>query len=328
MTNTAPQTALILGAHGRMGRAAAHAFHNAGWQVRCQTRKSSTLQSDMPGTHFPVDIDDMEGLADTANGCDVIVNALNPVSYDKWEKELPAITKAALHAVKTSGATIILPANVYNYGTTMPPELRANTPHAATTKKGRLRIAMEAQYRDANIRAIVLHLGDFIEGRSTGGWFDTHLTGKLSKGKFLYPGATDTIHAWTYLPDAGRAMVTLAEARDELPRFCDLTIPGSNFTAQQLRAGLQLAMGIPVKLKGFPWRMLYMIAPFSAAMRELFEMRYLWDTPHALIGDEFLKIVPDFAPTPLDGILRDATRDHRHKVISSAPKDAELSPAK
>ncbi|MBN4066395.1 epimerase [Ahrensia sp. AH-315-G08] len=327
MTNT-PQTVLILGAHGRMGRAAAHAFHHAGWDVRCQTRKSSPLQSDMPGKHYPVDIDDLVGLAAAANGCDVIVNALNPASYDLWEKQFPAITKAALHAANTSGATVIVPANVYVYGTSMPPKLYASTPHAATTKKGRLRIDMEAQYREADCRAIILHMGDFLEARSTGGWFDTHLTGKLAKGKFLYPGATDVTHAWTYLPDAGRSMVALAEAPGELPKYCDVTIPGTNLTAGQLRAGLEKAMGIPVKLKSFPWWMLYLIAPFSAGMRELFEMRYLWDTPHALIGDEFSKIAPDFSLTPVDAILHDVTRHHRKNTAIPTPNVTQLSAAK
>lgn len=311
------KTVLILGANGRLGRAATMAFQKAGWIVRAQIRSTSTLDPILSALPFPVDIDDFQELKNAASGCDIIINALNPSSYDKWEQEFPAITTGALHAAKSSGAPIILAGNVYNFGKKMPNSLTGKTIQNAQTKKGRLRISMENQYLNAiheNIKTIVVHMGDFLENRSTGNWFDTHLTAKLDKGIFLYPGPTDIPHAWTYLPDAGRALVEIAENHSSLSNFTNLTMPGTNVSGEQICEQLERTMGRPIDLKPFPWWMLRLISPFNSNIRELFELRYLWNIPHGLNGAEFLKIAPDFTQTPLNQIIDNIVKNRKSAI--------------
>ena len=58
-------------------------------------------------------------VAGAARGMDVIVNALNP-PYPRWTRDLPRLTGSVIAAARESGATVMIPGNVYNYGAAMP----------------------------------------------------------------------------------------------------------------------------------------------------------------------------------------------------------------
>jgi len=178
--------------------------------------------------HVEGDAFDPEFLIKSAQNCDVIVNALNP-PYPNWSKDLPVLTENIILAAKSSGATIMLPGNVYNYGEGMPPLLSEETSMAPTSKKGRLRQEMESTYANAagdGVQTIILRAGDFIEREKTGNWFDSHITKDIDKSRVMYPGPLDRAHAWAYLPDMASAMVALAEKRDQLAPFEQFGFPG------------------------------------------------------------------------------------------------------
>jgi len=197
----------------------------------------------------------------------------------------------------------MIPGNVYNYGTTMPARLTEATPHAATTRKGRIRIEMEADYRAAaadGVRTIVLRAGDFIEGRATGNWFESYIANKVDKGQVTYPGPRDVVHAWAYLPDMARAMAGLADKRAQFAAFEEFGFGGYAVTGNQLVAAMERAVGQPLKVGGMPWAMLRVVALFNPQVREVLEMRYLWQTPHAIDGAKLAAALPGFRATPFE----------------------------
>ena len=53
------------------------------------------------------------------------------------------------------------------------------------------------------------------------------------------------------------------------------------------------------------------IGLFSPLVREVIEMRYLWDTPHRIDGSALAAALPDFTPTPLSLAMAE--------VLGSAP---------
>lgn len=277
------QKVLILGASGSFGSNCAAAFTAAGWQVRAFKRGQ-------------------EDMAAAAKGMDVIVNGLNPPDYKNWVEELPKIAKQVVAAAKASGATVIQPGNVYNYGAT-PGVWDADTAHAATTKKGKARIGMEQILRDSGVQVIILRGGDFLDTKDSGNFFD-FLTSKLGKGRFIYPGRTDIPHAWAYLPDMARAAVGLAEMRGELGPFEDVPFAGLTLTGEEIRAALAQLTGRNVVLKPFPWLMMKLLSPFWTLAREMQEMRYLWDTPHSLSGARMQGFLPDFKGSDLRDVLQ------------------------
>jgi len=64
----------------------------------------------------------------------------------------------------TSGARILLPGTIYNYGPDAFPVLREDSPQHASTHKGKIRIALEEKLQAAagrGVRSLIVRLGDF-----------------------------------------------------------------------------------------------------------------------------------------------------------------------
>lgn len=294
------ETVLILGPNGRFGRAAVAAFAAAGWNVRLWLRPGAAAPAGYAAHHG--DIYDAPALAQAAKGADVVINALNP-PYHHWAAELPRMTAAVIDAARSAGATIIIPGNVYNFGAAMPEVLTETTPHIGDHKKASLRIMMEEAYRDSGVPTIILRGGDFIEGAKTGNWFDSHITKSLGKGRIAYPGPLDRAHAWAYLPDMARAAAMLAARRSQMKQFQTIGFPGYTLTGQQLIDALAGVTNTRLAASQFPWWALCLLAPFAPLIREVVDMRYLWNQPHQIDGAAFTRFAPDFTPTLLKQAL-------------------------
>ncbi len=277
------QTVLILGASGKIGSRAADAFWNAGWQVRLYDRKAGDM-------------------VDAAKGADVIVNGLNPPAYHDWERTIPEITAQVIAAAKASGATVIIPGNVYNFGD-QPGVLDENTPQLAQTKKGRVRVEMEQSYRAAGVQTIVLRAGNFIDPAGNGDIMSMLMMREIKKGKITAAADPKTMQAYAYVPDWGRAAVALAEKKSELAMFEDVPFPGHAFTASDLQVCVSNHTGREIKLSRFPWWLMTILSPFWELAREMREMRYLYEMPHQIGSEKFDRLLPDFTPTDLEDVM-------------------------
>lgn len=296
-----PETVFILGATGRFGAAAADAFAAAGWRVRRQVRPGRTAEG--PGEAVPVDVLDHEALTAAAMGADVIVHALNP-PYPDWATEVPRLTKAAIVAARRSGAAVLIPGNLYNYGARLPDRLTEATPEAADHEKARLRIEMEEAWRASGVPTIVLRAGDFIDTKAGDNWFEGQITKDVAKGRIMYPGPLDRVHAWAYLPDMARAATMLAEGRARLAPFEMVNFPGYALTGDELIALVERALGRSLKRRRPPWGLVRLMGLVSPLMREVGAMRYLWDRPHRVDGARLAALLPGFEATPPDQAVR------------------------
>ena len=279
------QTALILGANGKIGRNFTAAFRAAGWQTRAYKR----------GTDMDL----------AAQGCAVIVNGLNPPNYHDWDRILPQITTQVLAAAKTSGATVLFPGNVYVFGD-QPGPWDEHTPHAPCSRKGRIRAEVEARYRTAateGVQTILLRAGDFMDARATDSVLQYLYLRNLAKGRVTAPGDPDVVRAHAWLPDMARAGVMLAERRAALPAFCDVPFPGHAFSARQLKDRIEHLTGRSLGFDRFPWWAMRLAGPVWELARELGEMRYLYETPHRMDGARLHALLPDWQDTPLDQVL-------------------------
>ena len=287
------QKVLILGATGRFGRAAATAFQDAGWHVTQTARR----WSEAGAGRVTLDPSDAAAVTEAAQGQDVIVNAVNP-PYPDWSVVVPRLTRSVIAAAKATGATVMIPGNLYNYGAAMPEVLREDTPWTAQTRKGAIRIRMESAYRDAGVRTTVLRGGDFLEAEPSGNWFDAHIAVRAWEGKVMYPGPRNIVHAWAWLPDMAAAMAALADRRDAFDPFVEFGFEGYALTGDDLIALIEQAVGRPVRVRGMPWPMVRAMGLVSPLMREVVEMRYMWRVPHRVDGTRLSQVLPDLPSTP------------------------------
>lgn len=289
------QKVLILGANGKIGRHSSEAFRKVGWEVHKFDRATDTLEV-------------------AARGMDVIVNGFNPAGYKGWATQIPKYTAEIIQAAKTSGATIIVPGNVYNFGDT-PGTWGPTTPQSAQTRKGRVRIEMEQSYRQAardGVQTVILRAGDFLDPNRDGTLMSEVILNKIEKGSLTTLGPIDVEHAYCYLPDWARVAVGVAEKRAELNTFEDIPVPGESFTIQELRDMIALETGRDISIKKFPWWLMTLAAPFWTLAYELLEMRYLNEIPHRLSGTRLAQVLPEFEATSRQNImLAELPRDMR-----------------
>lgn len=277
------KTALILGGSGKIGSHSAQAFWDAGWNVRHYDRTKGNMK-------------------EAARGADVIVNGLNPPNYKNWETAIPQLTTDVIDAAHASGATVIIPGNIYNFGY-QPGVLSESTPQIATTRKGKIRIQMEDMYRASGVQTIVLRAGNFIDPNGNGDVFSLLLFRSIAEGKVTHPGPAGTLQTYCYVPDWARAAVQLATIRKDLSVFEDIPFPGHVFTYEELRQAAEDALKRPVRLTAFPWWFMSLASPFWGLAHEMREMRYLYAMNHRIDDETFARLLPDFKPTDLKTVM-------------------------
>ena len=315
MTSAPRSTVLVLGANGRFGLAAAQAFAAAGWTVLAQVRRDAAPGMPANARLIRGALADLPAALAGFDATSVVVHGLNPI-YTRWDEEAMPLARAGMDLAERLGARFMLPGNVYNCGAGMPALLDEETPQRPTTSKGRLRAALESELEArataGRLRSTVITAGDFF-GSGTGGWFDQAVVKSIAKGKLVYPGPLDTVHAWAYLPDYARAFVAVAKgsagaAAFERFHFAGHATTGREFLAATEQAadslGLRPARGW--RHGSMPWLLIRAAGLVAPMLRELARMSYLWRVPHALDGRKLAARHPQLTTTPLLEALRES----------------------
>ncbi|WP_304165844.1 NAD-dependent epimerase/dehydratase family protein [Phenylobacterium aquaticum] len=305
--------ALVIGATGSIGGAVAAALLAHGWRVRAMNRNPAAARRDAAGLEA---CDWVRGdamveadLVAAAQGAQIIVHAGNPAGYSGWAKLLPPMMENVIAAAKASGARILLPGNVYNYGPDAWPMFTETSPQNPKTRKGAIRVALEQRLiraaRDEGVRTLVVRAGDFFGPISASSWLTE---GWVRKDKPLtavaLPGPAGIAHDWAYLPDLAESMAQLADREAELEAFALYNHRGHVVTGEEMFQALQRVAGRKLKRQSVPWFAMAVASPFVEMLREMMEMRYLWD--HEVVMDNS-KLVAELGAephTPLDIALR------------------------
>ncbi|MEN6080555.1 NAD-dependent epimerase/dehydratase family protein, partial [Chromobacterium piscinae] len=249
-----------------------------------------------------------DDVAKAAEGCAVIVHAVNPPGYKRWAELVLPMLDSTIAAAKSEGATVVLPGTVYNYGPDAFPILREDSPQRPLTRKGAIRVEMEARlraYAAGGGRAMIVRAGDFFGPKAGNNWFSQGLIqpGKTTR-RIQNPAMPGIGHQWSYLPDVASNIVELLARRESLEPFATFHLGGywdadGTQIAQAIRRALQ-KHGVNAKVDAFPWWLIQLIAPFNATLREVMEMRYLWRKPVRMDNGKLLGALGRERVTPLD----------------------------
>lgn len=295
ITRKEPSSVLVLGSRGHLGQAAVSAFSAAGWRVIALARSAITLPGMQNVEALECDVLDTQKVIEAVGKVDVIVHALNP-NYARWDTLLPPVTNAVIAIAKATGGMLMVPGNVYNFGTELPLLLTENTPFNANNSKAALRIEMEktiAAAAEQDVKSVVIRAGDFIGASGT--WLDIAITKSLHKNIVTSMGPTDLAHAWAYLPDLADVFVRVAEKRSAITGYQVFHYAGITASGRELHLALENITGRNLKSKPMPWWIFKVIALFSPLLRAVLQMRYLWQRPHRLVGtklENFIGVLP------------------------------------
>jgi nucleoside-diphosphate-sugar epimerase len=302
-------TALVLGATGGIGGAVARALKARGWQVVALNRDIAKAARSAPEFRW-VEGDAMKAgdVLRAASDVSLIVHAVNPPGYSNWEKLVLPMLDNSIAAARAVGARIVLPGTVYNFGPDAFPLLVEDSPQHPVTRKGAIRVEMERRLKlaaEAGTPVIVVRAGDFFGPQAGSSWFSQLVKPGKPVASVTYPGKAGTGHQWAYLPDVAETMIQLVEKGDALPAFGVYHMEGLwDADGRQMAAAIERVAGRPLKISGFPWWMLPLMAPFVTVMRELREMRYLWKLPLRMPNDRLIAALGAEPRTPIDEAVR------------------------
>ncbi|CAN7649019.1 SDR family oxidoreductase [Caballeronia sp. LjRoot29] len=304
--------ALVLGATGGIGGEVARQLAARGWKVRALHRDPAALTNrDDRFEWVKGDAMSRQDVIAAADGVQIIVHAVNPPGYRNWAALVLPMIDNTIAAARASGARIVLPGTVYNYGPNAFPVLRESSSQEPLTHKGAIRVELERRLQAASsdgVRSLVVRAGDFFGPGSTGNsWLSA---GIVKPGKpvrsMSYPGKTGIGHQWAYVPDVAQTMVRLVEKEIQLPVFATFHMRGHwDADGTQMVGAIKRSVGEPdVKVRAFPWWVLPVMSLFSETFRELREMRYLWKEPIRMENASLLATLGEEPHTPWDEAVK------------------------
>lgn len=300
------KTALVLGATGGIGGETARRLQASGWRVRALVRSVEAVER-LPGIACAVgDAMNRHDVIKAAEDACVIVHAVNPPGYRNWANLVLPMIDNTLAAARASGARIVLPGTVYNYGPDAFPLIAEDAPQNPRTRKGAIRVELERRLAAAaqagEARTLIVRAGDFFGPRAANNWFSQGIVAPGGRPRTIQdPNTPGVGHQWAYLPDVAETMVRLLEQEglDDFARFHMAGHWDPDGTA--MIAAVIRALGAPeVRVKPLPWTLLRLAALVLETPRELLEMRYLWKQPVRLSGERLATRLGREPRTPLD----------------------------
>ena len=305
------RTALVIGATGGIGGEVARTLRARGWRVRALHRNPNKVRADDPSFEWVMgDAMDAASVVRAAECADVIVHGANPPGYRNWKGLALPMLESTIAAAAVTGARVLLPGTVYNFGPDAGAIVDEDTPQHPVTRKGAIRVAMERRLRQASatgVRSLVVRAGDFFGPRTGNSWLAQGMLPSPGPVKRVFnPGKAGVGHAWAYLPDLAETMVRLLERDDALAEVAVFNFGGSWFEDNRDFAdAVRRAAGRPdAPIYRFPWPLVHVIAPFNETFRELREMIYLWRQPIRLVDHKLRGFLGTIPETPIDVALR------------------------
>ena len=209
--------------------------------------------------------------------------------YWLWQIEFPRIVRGVENACAGRRVDIVYADDLYAYGKVSGPigEQQAYRPCAGKggIRRGVARRLM-ALHGEGDVRVSIVRASDFFGPGVLQSALGRDKVRRLLAGKpARLLGSPDVPHAYTYIDDFANALVTLSQ-RDEAYGAC-WHAPTHNLPST--RALLEMiarhGKGVARMKVLSPWLM-NLIGVFNPAVRELPEMRYLFDEPLAVSFEE------------------------------------------
>lgn len=310
------KTALVIGASGGVGGEVASALLKRGWRVKALNRNPAAAAAHRHGLAVEWVTGDAMRPADViaaAQGTDLIFHGANPSGYQNWPGTVVQMLDATIAAARATGARILFPGTIYNYGPDAFPILREDSPQHPRTRKGKLRATMEQHLEDAakdGVRSVTVRIGDFFGPNAANNWLSQ---GMVTPGqpvtRVMYPGSLRVGHAWGYLPDVAETMMRMIEREDRLAPFDRFHMRGHWFAqGGELVDSIRRVIGKNVPVRRLPWFAIGAASPFVPLFREMYEMRYLWKEPLRLDNAKLEALIGPEPHTPVDEAVRTTLR--------------------
>jgi nucleoside-diphosphate-sugar epimerase len=282
----------ILG-FGPVGRAAGEQLLRKGHSIRVAQRKPP---ADLPaGASFMAcDVLNAASVEQAIAGSAQVVLAVGfEYSGKVWREAWPRAMANVLAACARAKARLVFVDNLYMYGPQTAP-LKEDMPLAAYGQKPAARAQITRQWMTeaeaGRVKVAALRGPDFYGPNVILSHLGDQAFGNMARGKramLLVP--PDLPHDYAYVPDFGRAVMTLLEAPDDcFNQAWHVPCAPIQTSRQILEMGAK-SIGVAPKIMALPMGLLPVFGLFVPFMRNLVEMRFQWQQPYHVDWSKFGK---------------------------------------
>lgn len=327
------QRILVAGATRGFGEALALAARTAGLPVRALVRNPARA----PGALTAAGVELVQGDAlvpaevrAATVGCSHVVHAIN-VPYPRWAAVMERATTNLVAAAEEAGAELVFPGNVYGLAPRFGVPLDEDHPHRPVSRKGALRVRLEARLRasaeSGRGRVLIVRANDFYGPTVRNGGVDLLFANALAGKRLVTFTPADVPHEMAYVPDLARATVALMQLEDR-PGFDVFHLAGHVTASWRDFLGvLAECAGVPLRFRVLPPWMIRLGGLFDPMIRELGELTYLHRHPLLLDDAKFRARVPHFRATPLRAALEETVASYRTERAASDASTPAAAPA-
>lgn len=322
---------LVAGATRGFGEAVALAARGARVSVRALVRDPSRVPAALAAAGVELvqgDVRVAGDVAAAAAGCSHVIHAVN-VPYQDWATVMESATANVVAATERAGAELVFPGNVYGLAPRFGVPLSESHPDGPSSRKGALRVRLEAQLRAAaaagRCRVLIVRANDFYGPTVRNGGVDRLFRNAVLGRPMSTVTAPEVAHEMVYAPDLARATLALMALEDRLAfevfHFAGHVTP----TWRDFLVQLAELAGTPPRFRTMGPALVRLVGLFDPLVRELGELMYLHRNALLLDDAKFRARVPHFRPTPLRVALTETLASYRAAL---EPGQAGVFPVK
>jgi nucleoside-diphosphate-sugar epimerase len=306
---------------GPLGRSVVNELVRRGKSVRVISRSGQMADAPQGVELVAGDLYDAATVRKLTQGATVAYQCAQP-AYHEWPQKFPPLQAAIIEGLTGAGVKLVIGENTYMYGDTNGKPLTEDLPHAAHTRKGRVRAAMSeaalAAHKAGKVQVALGRGSDFFGPWALGSSHGERVFYPALAGKTAsFAGKLDTPHTATYIEDFGKALVILGEREEALGQAWHVPNDCPQITQRQF-AGLVFAeTGHPLKVSGMSRLMLQLGGIFIPAARESVEMLYEFEKPFVVDSSKFERTFGVKA-TPIEEAIKATVAWYRAYPVSKS----------
>lgn len=255
-----------------------------------------TAPKDLPdGVPFTrCDVLDVASVREAVRGAGQIVLSIG-FAYEQavWRDAWPKAMSNVLDAAEAVGGRLVFVDNLYMYGPQTAP-LREDMALQDYGTKPAVRAVITRQWMAAHqsgrVKVAALRAPDFYGPGVKNSHLGDLAFGNMAKGKAaMLIVDPDQKHAFAYVPDIARGVVSLLNAPDEdFGQAWHIPCAPIRTPREILSIGAS-HLGQRLKITAIPMALLPVMGLFMPLMKEMAEMRFQWDRPYDVDASKFAR---------------------------------------
>ncbi len=303
----------ILGAGGAISNELCRQLAASNTPFRLVSRRATRRAGKCEGA--PADLTDQEQTVAAVQGASVAFLTAG-LAYDRrvWADSWPRIMANTIEACKRANARLVFFDNVYMCGR-VHGAMTEDTPFRPASRKGEIRARVATmlmeEWKAGRLTAMIARSADFYGPGVAHGLPNLMVFDPLHKGKAATCLASDDEpHAYTYVPDAVRALLRLVSDLSAWNQTWHLpTAPNPPTGRHFIRAAAE-ALGVEAKYRVLePW-MVRLGGLLDPQAREVHEMLYQNEAPY-LFDSQKISLAFKMTATPYDEGIRATAAAYR-----------------